>query len=394
MKIDRISARAIPDTRGRLTVETTLFAGTLSASASVPSGKSTGSREAREVDAARAIEHVHGEISAVITARDFASPEELDQFLIALDGTPDKSRLGANALLSVSLSAMRLFALLEGLPLWQAIAKRAGTTPAAPRLFVNVMNGGAHAEFRLPFQEYLLVIEGSTSAALPIAQVAFAELGRRLGPAAGGVPLGEEGGYAPAFETIDEPFQHLSVLAKEHVGVSLAIDAAASQLFSNGAYHLLGGACSAAELADLYEDLADRFPLTSIEDPFYENAHDDFARLTKRLGEKVAIVGDDLTVTDPRQIMTAAAHNEITAVIIKPNQIGTLSEALQAVQEARAAGIRVIASHRSGETADTFIADFAYGVGAYGLKAGGLAQPERRAKYERLLAIEREVRAV
>ncbi len=379
MRIDRVIARTIPDTRGRKTVEATLQAGAWRASGSVPSGKSTGEREAFEMDGTAAAEKVNGEIAAALAGRDFHSPDELDAFLIALDGTPNKSHLGANAILSVSISAMRLSALQDNMPLWEAIAKRAGTIPSAPRLFVNVMNGGVHANSpstplgagKLPFQEYMLIVEGKTSVALPIAQKAFSRLREILGSK---TPMGDEGGYAPTFDTLEKPFEILSELIDEFPETSIAIDAAASQLFRDGAYHLLGKAYSTEELVRVYEDLVARFPVASIEDPFDEHATDDFIRFTAAADERILVVGDDFTCTNPRLVADAVEKKAINAVLIKPNQIGTVCEAVQAVQEAQAAGLKVIASHRSGETNDAFIAAFAYGIGAYGIKAGGLGQ--------------------
>jgi len=394
MRIATVLAHPILDTRGRATIEATLAAGALSATASVPSGKSTGRHEALELRDAdggvgTAVGNVHGEIASALKGRDFASADEIDALLISLDGTPNKSRLGANAMLSVSIAAERLFAQAEGIPLWSAIAKRAGTIPSAPRLYMNVMNGGVHADFKLPFQEYILVVESKTGEALPVAREAFAKLGEKLG----NVPMGDEGGYAPTFDTLEKPFEILSDLVDEFPGTSIAIDAAASEFFKDGTYHLLGKSYSPQELTFIYESMVNRYPLRSIEDPFDEEAADDFARLTATLGDKVLIIGDDLTVTNPARIKEAAAHKEINAVLIKPNQIGTVQEALLAVQATYAAGWKTIASHRSGETDDTFIADFAYGIGAHGIKAGGLGQKERLEKYERLLAIEREAEA-
>jgi enolase len=206
--------------------------------------------------------------------------------------------------------------------------------------------------------------------------------------------MGDEGGYAPTFDRLDAPFELLASLVAEFPHTSIAIDAAASELYHDGAYTLLGTSYSAEELSTLYRELVERFPLRSIEDPFDEESADDFTRLTAMLGEKVIIVGDDLTVTNPMRITDAIARKEINAVLIKPNQIGTVREALLAVQEAYAAGWKTVASHRSGETDDTFIADFAYGTGAFGIKAGGLGQRERVEKYERLLAIESEAEKV
>ncbi|MFZ3043524.1 MAG: phosphopyruvate hydratase [Minisyncoccia bacterium] len=396
MRIASVSAKTIFDTRGRPTLETTLSAGAISATASVPSGKSTGSHEAfelRDADGSvtSVIANVQGEIASALVGHDFATADAVDTLLIELDGTPNKSRLGANAILSVSIAAQRLFAQAEGVPLWRAIADRAGTTPRMPHLFVNMMNGGTHADFKLPFQEYLLIVKGGASEAFSIARGAFAKLGERLGA---DTPMGDEGGYAPTFATLEEPFEILAELTKEFPNTSIAIDAAASELYKDGSYHLLGKSYSAEELTPLYGSIAEKYPVHSIEDPFSENAPDDFTRLTNALGEKIHIVGDDLTVTNPERIRDAAAHKEINAVLIKPNQIGTVQEALEAVKETYAAGFSAIASHRSGETHDTFIADFAYGIGAHGIKAGGLGQKERVEKYERLLEIEREAEAV
>lgn len=411
MRVDFVESRAIPDTRSKPTVEATLRAGALEATASVPSGKSTGSHEAKELRDAdgsvgSAVASVQGEIASLLKSREWTSPEEIDEALIALDGTQDKSRLGANAILSVSISASRLFALAEGVPLWKSIAKRAGTTPSAPRLYVNVMNGGAHApttprlrgtsDFPLPFQEYLLVAEGKTSAALPAAQAAFAELGTKLG----NVPMGDEGGYSPTFPTLQEPFRILADIIAAHPGTWMAIDAAATELRNDsGGYTLIDTRYTPADLLVLYKHAVQMLPLRSIEDPFAEDSDADFAKLTAELNgpstslgttPRVLVVGDDFTVTNPARIKHAVEEKAINAVLIKPNQIGTVTEALRAVQATYKAGWQVICSHRSGETMDTFIADFAYGVGAFGLKAGGFAQPERMAKYERLLEIEKE----
>ncbi|MBU6323297.1 phosphopyruvate hydratase [Patescibacteria group bacterium] len=412
MKIERVEARAIPDTRGKPTVEVTLHAlcipgmhkeatasevggHPVSTHASVPSGKSTGSHEACELRDAdggveTAVANVEGEIARALCARKWNSPDEIDGALIALDGTPNKSRLGANAILAVSIAAQRLFAQEANVPLWKAIAERAGTTPGAPRLYVNVMNGGVHADFRLPFQEYILVCEGRTSAAFAAARAAFDALGATLG----NVPMGEEGGYSPTFETLQEPFELLAALVAEHAGTSIAIDAAANELLSEGAYRLLAETYAPDALMRLYEDLASRFPFHSIEDPFSEDAGADFARLTAALRGTCLVVGDDFTVTNPARIAHAAREEAISAVLIKPNQIGSVKEAIEAVEATHAAGWAAICSHRSGETDDTFIADFAYGVGAEGIKAGGLGQKQRLEKYERLLEIEKEAEAV
>jgi len=251
MKIGQIVARTVPDTRGRPTIETILQDGDFSAIASVPSGKSTGVYEAREIDADVAVKNVTGEISNSIIGRDFNTADELDSYLIELDGTSDKSRLGANAILSISIAATRLFALQEGIQLWKAIAKRvsekkfprlsqvqrhpvahSGATGLSetlletlfanepPRLFVNIMNGGVHAGFKLPFQEYMLVVDGSTSEALADTVRAFTKLGETLGQS---TPMGDEGGYAPTFDTLERPFEILSEIIQEFPRMRIAI---------------------------------------------------------------------------------------------------------------------------------------------------------------------------
>ena len=395
MRIDHVTARQILDTRGRPTIETTLSSGDLHATASVPSGKSTGEHEAvekRDADdsVASEVANENGEIAEALATRDFETPDELDAFLIELDGTPNKSRLGANEILSVSIATQRLFALQGGVPLWKAIAQRGGFTATAPRLFVNVMNGGVHAGFKLPLQEYMLVVGGQTGSALPIAQKAFSRLGELLLKSSFNGEMGDEGGYAPTFDTLEKPFEILSELVKEFPGTKIAIDVAASQLFHDGAYHILGKEYSTDELARTYANLVGHFPVISIEDPFDEHATADFVRLTAAVNGRILIVGDDFTCTNPELIADAIQKKAINAVLIKPNQIGTVMEAIRAVQETHVAGFKAIASHRSGETDDTFIADFAYGIGAYGIKAGGLGQRERLEKYARLLAIEGE----
>lgn len=394
MRIDRVEARTILDSRGTPTLETTISANAVSATASVPSGKSTGIHEALELRDAdggvsQAIANINGEIASALVGNRF-SLDELDTTLLTLDETPNKSRLGANAILSVSIAAQRLSAMLEDIPLWKAIAERADTTPRAPRLYMNVMNGGVHADFRLPFQEYILVVEGTTHEAFPIAEEAFAKLGEKLG----NVPMGDEGGYAPTFEELEKPFEILTELVSEFPHTSIAIDAAASEFYKDGSYTLLGTSYSAEELANLYTTLVAKYPFHSIEDPFDEESASDFAQLTKALGEKILIIGDDFTVTNPARIEKAHEENAINAVLIKPNQIGSVKEAIEAVQKTYSYGWEAVASHRSGETNDTFIADFAYGVGAHGIKAGGLGQKERLEKYHRLLAIETESETV
>jgi len=420
MHIISCKATEIQDTRGRPTVKVELAApGGLWAIASVPSGKSTGSHEAKELRDAdgngvsRALELLNSEVSTLICSRDFATLRELDEALLALDGTPDKSRLGSNGILAVSIAAARLFAKERGVPLWKYLAEESDSTPAAPRLFANVINGGAHADFRLPFQEYMVVcggegqvVEESFAALSDLYKELRDVLARECG---GEVSMGDEGGYSPTFSTIEKPFEILAKLIEGKPGLSLAIDAAASELLAPGekeTYKLLDRTYSRIDLLALYANLTQAFPLASIEDPFAEDDREGFRNITAQVvcplsphGERVGvrgegclslIVADDLTVTNPARIAAAAQEHLANAVIIKPNQIGSVTETLAAVRIARENGWKIIVSHRSDETDDTFIADLAYGLGTHGIKAGGLAQKERLEKYHRLLEIERE----
>ncbi len=398
MKISHITATTILDSRGRPTVSITIAAEELEASASVPSGKSTGSREAKELrdedgGVATVCANIQGEIATALATRDFESPQELDAFLCDLDGTSDKSRLGANAILPISIAATRIFAQEKGVPLWHYLAQAYNMTPGAPRLYVNMINGGAHAKFRLPFQEHILVVgEDTLTQSLETAAAAFAALGDTLREGEPDLPMGDEGGYSPTFDSIERPLEVLSDIIATNSHTMLAIDAAANELLSDGAYVLLGKSYSADELQELYVGLAAKFPFHTIEDPFAETDPEHFASLTKLLGEKIIILGDDLIVTNPDRIEWAIAGKLINGALIKPNQIGTVSEAVEAVRSARAANWKTVASHRSGETDDTFIADFAYAMGMHGIKAGGLGQKIRLEKYERLSTIEHEAR--
>lgn len=397
MKITFCAAKSISDSRGNPTIEVTLAADAISATAAVPSGKSTGEKEALELrdddgkGVSKAIAHIEGEIARTVVGREWTDPRAIDEALIALDGTPNKSRLGANSILGVSVAATKLFARSRGVPVWQYISQINGTTPHAPHLYVNVINGGAHADFKLPFQEYILLIGKETAAASwQTAQELFARLGQELKSQFDYVDMGDEGGYVPPFDTLEGPFETLHKLAESTMDVTLAIDAAASQLYSDGAYTILNTRYETDELARVYQKLTQDFPLTSIEDAFAETDLQGFQMLMAKLGEQILVVGDDLTVTNQdvmKQVIEARAAN---AVIIKPNQIGTLKEVYDAICLARDSGWKAIVSHRSGETMDPFIADLAFGMGTFGLKAGAPSQDVRRVKYERLVAAERE----
>ncbi len=400
MRIKSIDAHAISDTRGRETIETTLSTGEFEATASIPSGKSTGSHEAKELrdedgSVTTAIQNVTGEITVALKERDFSTMEEIDAFLCELDGTQNKSRLGANAILSISIASARLFAQEANIPLWRFIADTAKVTPHAPRLFVNVMNGGAHADFRLPIQEQILVVgEETLKESVTVAHEAFAELGNVLRGELSNLPMGDEGGYSPSFDTIERPFEILADIVSGRENTSIAIDSAANELLDGDEYVLLKKRYTSAQLLELYTQLVEHFHFHAIEDPFAESDTESFTEITAKLGDRVIIIGDDLIVTNPKRIEDAAVHKYINAALIKPNQIGTVSETIDAVHKTYEAGWHAVVSHRSGETYDTFIADLAYGIGAHGIKAGGLAQQQRLAKYERLRVIEQEATAL
>lgn len=396
MKISKILVNEIADSRGAATLEAVLSSGDMEAKGAVPSGKSTGSHEALELRDAdggvsAAKKNVLEIIGPELMAKEWSSPEEIDRALISLDGTKNKTRLGANALLGVSIAAHRLFAGSVSIPLWKLISESNNTTPKTPRLFMNVMNGGAHADFRLPFQEYILIVNGKTARdSYERAQVAFATLGNMLKDCCGNIPLGDEGGYSPLFSDVEQPFSLLSSLSAGLHDMSIGIDAAATEFFKKEQYIVSGQAHSRAELLALYETLIDSYHVASIEDPFAEHDVEGFTELTKRAQGKALVIGDDLTVTNPELIKKFSASRSATGVIIKPNQIGTVTETCEAARVARDAGWEIVVSHRSGETHDTFVSDLAFGLGAYGLKAGAPTQEVRRVKYERLLEAEEE----
>jgi enolase len=405
--ITAVSALEILDSRGRPTVQVTvtLADGTV-AVAGVPSGASTGSREAaerRDRDAARygglgvlgPVAGVGGEIADRLTGREWADLAQIDAALIALDGTPDKSRLGANAIVGVSMACARALARADGRPLWDWLTP-AGATPRLPVPHFNVINGGVHAPNPLDFQEFMIAPLGAPS--FPDAVRAGAEVYASLrglltakGHATG---LGDEGGFAPQ---ITEPEEALDLLVTAigdagysagPDGVAIALDPAASEFRGDdGLYRVAGQALSSAEMIERYARITGRFPVWLIEDGLAENDWDGWAALTRRLGERVTLVGDDIFVTNPAIIADAISRGIGNAALIKVNQIGTVTETLTAIATCRDRGYAQFVSHRSGETTDTFIADLAVSSGCGMLKTGAPARGERVAKYNRLLEI-------
>jgi enolase len=405
--VKAVKAVEILDSRGNptLAVTITLSDGT-TARAGVPSGASPGSREAvelRDGDGARyngkgvlkAVGSVNGEIAEAITKRNFADLAELDQAMIELDGTDNKARLGANAIVGVSMAAARAIALSAGVPLWQCL-NPSGVTPRLPVPHFNVVNGGVHAPNKLDFQEFMIAPLGAPNMAEAVRAGAevYVALRKLLSGKGFATGLGDEGGFAPE---IDEPEEVLGLLvtAIEQAGyrpgrdgVAIALDPAASEFFRDGAYHVAGESLSSEDMIDRYDKIITDFPVWSLEDGLAEGDWDGWVRLTERLGERLQIVGDDLLVTNPAIITEAIGRRAANSALIKVNQIGSVTETLAAIAICREAGWSQMVSHRSGETEDTFIADLVVGSGCGQLKTGAPARGERVAKYNRLIEIE------
>lgn len=407
LRFSTLHAVEILDSRARptLSVHLTLHDGT-SVSAAVPSGASTGTREAvelRDTETARfrgqgvrtAAQHVNEEIAQALCDRRFDSAAEVDAVLIELDGTRTKSRLGGNALVGVSMAAARAEAAISGRELWQYFSERAGTTPRLPVPHFNVVNGGAHARGALDFQEFMLAPLGAPS--LPEAVRAGAEIYQRLEArlADSGHPtgLGDEGGFAP---DISHPEDVLALLTAAITdagctpgpdGVAIALDPAAGELGHGGRYRLEGEELTCDQLIDRYRTMSDQYPVWSIEDGLGEDDLAGWARLTERLSSRLQLMGDDIFVTDPALIGEAVERRIGNSALIKPNQVGTVTETLEAMKVCRDAGWAQMVSHRSGETPDTFIADLATGTGCGQIKSGAPARGERIAKYNRLIEL-------
>src|SRR3990167_5818886 len=377
--IKSIRALEIQDSRGNPTLQAFVTTEKAEGTASVPAGASTGSHEAVVVAAAQAIANINGEIAAALAGKSF-DQQSLDDFLIKLDGTPNKARLGGNALLGVSMAFARVAAAEAKQELFVYLATLAGTTPALPCPMFNVINGGKHANSGLAVQEFLLVPAGIHGARERLdAGIACAGALKVLLEERGeSTAMGDEGGYAPHLAgteaALDLLLQSVANAGYATDDIRLSLDAAASS-FKKG--EEVSG--------DQWVALAKRYQLLSIEDPFAEGDMAAFAALQKETD--ALIVGDDLTVTQAPRIADAARASAIRAVILKPNQAGTVSEAVEAARTARTAGLILIASHRSGETNDAFIADFAAGLACEYLKAGAPTRPERMVKYNRLMDI-------
>lgn len=406
LHITGVHALQILDSRGYPTVKVWLTdsTGTVSA-ASAPSGASTGAHEAVELrdggpeysgrGVHKAVGNIRGEISDLLTSRSWKTLAELDQAMIALDGTPGKSRLGANAMVAVSMAAARAFATAAGLPLHAWIGQTLGRGGRLPVPHFNVLNGGQHAANPLEFQEFMIAPSGAPSFpdGLRWGSDVYHALARRLRRQGLATGLGDEGGYAPAIGRPEEALD-LIVAAIEDAGytpgrrgIAIALDPAANSFYTDGTYTVAGKAHTPEQMISYYDKLISDYPIWSLEDPLAEEDTNGWPALTAALGDRVQVVGDDLFVTSADRVRDGIKNASATAVLIKPNQAGTVSETFDTLTAASEGGFGAMVSHRSGETDDPFVADLVVGSGCRQLKSGAPARGERVAKYNRLLEI-------
>jgi enolase len=410
-QIARVHARQILDSRGNPTVEVEVgLRSGAHGHAAVPSGASTGAFEATErrdggerwngKGVQGAVASVDGEIAGAVIGMDASDQRALDRALVELDGTDNKSRLGANAILGVSLAAAHAQAAEEGMALWRYLGGEAARVLPVP--LMNVLNGGAHADNRVDFQEFMIVPCGAPTfaEALRMGAEVFHALRAKLHERGLSTAVGDEGGFAPDLDSNEDALRAL-VAGIEAAGyepgeqVAIALDPAASELVRDGAYALEheGRSLSADELGAFWADLAGRYPIVSIEDGMGEEDWEGWRALTERLGREVQLVGDDLFVTNTERLRRGIEAGVANSILVKVNQIGTLSEALAAIVVAREAGYTAVISHRSGETEDVTIADLAVATGCGQIKAGAPSRSERVAKYNQLLRIEEQLGA-
>jgi enolase len=402
-----IHAREILDSRGNPTieVEVTLDDGTIGRAA-VPSGASTGAHEAIEKrdggsryggrGVRQAVEAVNGEIFDALSGFDAADQLAVDRTLIELDGTPNKARLGANAILGTSLAAAKVAAADLGQPLYRYVGGVFARTLPVPMM--NIVNGGVHADNPIDIQEFMVMPVGAASVteAIRAGSEIFHTLRRKLAEAGHNTNVGDEGGFAPNLASADAALGFIMQAiegAGYHPGddVVLALDPAASEFYRDGAYRLDGKAHDSAGLVAYWRDLVDRYPIVSIEDGMAEDDWEGWEMLTRELGGKIQLVGDDVFVTNPERLREGIARGAANALLVKVNQIGTLSETLEAVEIAQRAGWGTVFSHRSGETEDATIADLAVATNAGQIKTGSLSRSDRLAKYNQLIRIDEQL---
>lgn len=407
--IKDVYAREILDSRGNPTIEVEMtLDNDISVTASVPSGASTGSREALELrdhDTTRF--HGKGVLAAIINVNQIIKPKivgmELDQakidhLLIDLDGTPNKSRLGANAILGVSLATVKALAKANGKELYEYIS---GGKISLPIPFINIINGGRHANNNLDIQEFMIVpMQKGFKGKLRCASEVFMTLKNILKKENLSTAVGDEGGFAPDFEYNSIALDYIMAAIRESgytpgKDVYIALDVAASEIYNKETklYYLDGKNITKEELTKYYLALVKRYPIISIEDPYFEDDFDSLTRLTKLIGKKVMLVGDDYFVTNAKYLNYAIENKSGNAILLKANQVGTISEMVKTIAIAKKNNYKTIISHRSGETLDTFIADFAVGLNLHFIKSGSMSRGERIAKYNRLLKIEEDIKS-
>ncbi|WP_400149992.1 phosphopyruvate hydratase [Candidatus Methanarcanum hacksteinii] len=407
MKIEAVWAREVLDSRGNPTVEAEITVAGHKVRAIAPSGASTGSWEAHELrdgDARfggkgvlNAVNNVRTEIAKAIVGMDPADQRAVDEAMIELDGTDNKKRLGANAIIATSLAVAKAGSMVDGVPLYQHIGDNGVTLPVP---MLNIINGGNHAGGNLKIQEFMIIPAGakSFSECLRMSSEVYMSLKSLLKKkyGVGAINLGDEGGFAPPLDTSAEAMETI-LSAVSDAGyapgkdVFLALDAASSEFYNDGVYDVDGMKLSAGELADHYKKLTETYPLISIEDPFFEDDFETTAELTKKIGSNVQIVGDDLFVTNTKRLSKGIDVGAANALLLKVNQIGTVTEAGDAAQMSFDNGYSVVVSHRSGESEDVSIADLAVGWGSGQIKTGAPARGERTSKYNQLLRIEEEL---
>lgn len=404
MRIFDVHAREVLDSRGNPTVEVeVILENGMKARAIVPSGASTGSREALELrdggarylgkGVLKAVNHVNSLIREKIIGMDVYNQEAIDKTLIDLDGTENKSRLGANATLGVSMACLKAASLASNKPLYRYIGD--GSTLPIPMM--NILNGGMHADNNLDFQEFMIIPNAYTfKERLRIGSEVFHTLKNVLKIEGYNTNVGDEGGFAPNLASNREA---LDVICKaiaeagyqKGVDVSIGLDVAASEFYKDGKYHLENKDFTTEELITYYEELCENYPIISIEDPVDENDWEGFIKITEKLGDRIQLVGDDLFVTNSKYLKYAIDHKAGNAILLKVNQIGTISETLKTIELAKKYGYRTIISHRSGESEDTTIADLAVGLNLGQIKTGSLSRTDRICKYNQLLRIEEEL---
>ena len=405
-KIKNVVGREILDSRGNPTVEVdVILESGIVGRAMVPSGASTGVREALEMrdggsrylgkGVLNAVNNVNTHLRNLVVGMDALEQEKIDYAMIELDGTPNKDKFGANAILGVSMAVMRAASKYKGLPLYKYI----GNGTELPKPMVNIMNGGAHADNKLDFQEFMIIPNSdSMKERVRIAAEVFHNLKSVLKENGHVTSVGDEGGFAPNLNSNSEGFDYI-VEAIKRAGyepgkdVSLAIDVAASEFYQDGKYNLVGEnrSLTTEELINFYEELVNKYPIVSIEDPVDENDWQGFRLITERLGSRIQLVGDDLFVTNKKCLQQGIDMHAGNAILLKVNQIGTITETLETIKLARENGYKTIISHRSGETEDSTIADLAVGLNLGQIKTGSMSRSERICKYNQLMRIEEEL---